>query len=110
MNETFCYKFVPKGPVDNNPAMVYIMAWCRIGDKPLSEPMLTVFTDAYMWHCGNVLNYSIDQLTHTNSLRPNKPSPVNQVVMAAIVVLSNTDLNHVCMYGFRKVCIRSAQF
>ena len=24
------------------------MAWCRIGDRPLSEPMLTRFSDAYM--------------------------------------------------------------
>ena len=24
------------------------MAWRRIGDKPLSEPMLTRFTDAYV--------------------------------------------------------------
>ena len=28
------------------------MAWNRIGEKPLSEPMLTRFTDAYMWHYG----------------------------------------------------------
>ena len=26
------------------------MAWHRIGDKPLSEPMLTWYTDAYMRH------------------------------------------------------------
>ena len=32
--------FVPKGPIDNNPALVEIMAWCRPGDKPLSEPMM----------------------------------------------------------------------
>ena len=43
-------KFVPMGPIDNNPALVQIIAWCRIGDKPLSEPMLTRFTDAYMRH------------------------------------------------------------
>ena len=43
-------KFVPKGPIDNNLALVQIMAWRRIGDKPLSEPMMTRFTDAYMWH------------------------------------------------------------
>ena len=54
MNEKFCIlikislKFVPKGPVDNNPALVQIMAWCGIGDKPLSEPVLTRFTDAYV--------------------------------------------------------------
>ena len=33
-------KFVPKGPINNIPALVQIMAWCHPGDKPLSEPML----------------------------------------------------------------------
>ena len=33
-------KFVPKRPINNNPALVQIMAWCRLGDKPLSEPMM----------------------------------------------------------------------
>ena len=39
-------KFVPKGSIDNNPALVQIMAWCRMGDNLLSEPMLARFTDA----------------------------------------------------------------
>ena len=42
--------FVPEGLIDSNQALVEIMAWRRIGDKPLSEPMLTWFTDAYMRH------------------------------------------------------------
>ena len=33
-------KFVPKGPINNIPALVQIMAWRRWGDKPLSEPMM----------------------------------------------------------------------
>ena len=33
-------KFVPKGPINNNPALVQTMAWRRSGDKPLSEPMM----------------------------------------------------------------------
>ena len=33
-------KFVPKGPINNIPSLVQIMAWRRPGDKPLSEPML----------------------------------------------------------------------
>ena len=33
-------KFVPKGPINDIPALVQIMAWRRPGDKPLSEPML----------------------------------------------------------------------
>ena len=32
-------KFVHKGPINNIPALVQIMAWRRPGDKPLSEPM-----------------------------------------------------------------------
>ena len=33
-------KFVPKGPINNITALVQRMAWCRPGDKPLSEPMM----------------------------------------------------------------------
>ena len=33
-------KFVPKGPINNIPALVQIMAWRRSGNKPLSEPMM----------------------------------------------------------------------
>ena len=33
-------KFVPKGPINNIPALVQIMAWRRPGDKPLSGPMM----------------------------------------------------------------------
>ena len=43
-------KFVPRSPVDNKPTLVQVMAWSRTGDKPLPEPMLTQFTDTYMWH------------------------------------------------------------
>ena len=42
--------FVPKGPIDNKWALVQVMAWRRIGDKPLPEPMLIQFTDTYMRH------------------------------------------------------------
>ena len=46
LNETiwitikFSLKFVRKGPINNIPALVQIMAWRRPGDKPLSEPTL----------------------------------------------------------------------
>ena len=33
-------KFVPKGQINNIPALVKIMAWRRPGDKPLSELMM----------------------------------------------------------------------
>ena len=42
--------FVPRCPTENIPELVQIMAWHRIGDKPLSESMLTLFTGTYMQH------------------------------------------------------------
>ena len=47
---TISLKFVPKGPIDNESALVQVMAWRRTDDKPLPEQMLTQFTDAYMRH------------------------------------------------------------
>ena len=43
-------KFVPRSPIDNNAALVQVMAWHRTGNKPLPEPMMKQFTDAYMQH------------------------------------------------------------
>ena len=54
MNEKSCMsirislKFVSKSPIDNISALVWVMAWCRTGDKPLPEPMLTQFINSYM--------------------------------------------------------------
>ena len=42
--------FVPKGLIDNEPALVQVMAWRRAGDKPLPELMFTQFIDAYRRH------------------------------------------------------------
>ena len=56
MNETFSIlirislKFDPKGPTDNKSVLVQVMAWRRTGDKPLPEPMLAQFAEAYMRH------------------------------------------------------------
>ena len=56
MNEKFCIltrislECIPKVPIDNKSALVQVMAWRRTGDMPLSEPMLTQFTKAYMGH------------------------------------------------------------
>ena len=42
-------KFVPKGPINNIPALVQIMAWHRPGDKPLSEAMMvSLLTHIYV--------------------------------------------------------------
>ena len=41
-------KFVPRDPIDNKSSLVQVMAWRRIGDKPLHEPMTTQFNDTYI--------------------------------------------------------------
>ena len=61
----FSLKFVPKGPIDNESAMVQVMAWRLFGAKPLPEPMLAQFTDAYMRHWGE-----ISRSTHMKIGRP----------------------------------------
>ena len=43
-------KYVSRSLISNKPALVQVMAWPQSGDKPLPGPMLTWFTDAYMWH------------------------------------------------------------
>ena len=40
ISNKFSLNFVPKGPNNNKLALVQIMAWCRPGNKPLSEPMM----------------------------------------------------------------------
>ena len=52
-------KFVPKGPINNIPSLVQIMAWRLPGDKPLSGPMTVRLpthicvqnNDIYMLQC-----------------------------------------------------------
>ena len=38
----FSLKFIPKGPITEIPALVQIAAWRRLGDNPLSEPMMII--------------------------------------------------------------------
>ena len=42
-------KFVARGPINNIPTLVHIMAWHQPGDKPLSEPkMVSLLTHVYV--------------------------------------------------------------
>ena len=63
-------KFVPKGPVNNVPAFVQIMAWCRLDDKPLSGPMMVSRIDSNCEAQGSItqsFNY-VARLTGRESL------------------------------------------
>ena len=57
-------KFVPKGQINNIPALFQIMAWRRPGDKPLSEPMMvSLLTHIYA-------SLGLNELKHA---QPNVP-------------------------------------
>ena len=62
-------KFVPKGLINNIPALVQIMVWRRPGDKPLSEPMMVnllthICVTRPQWVNGLII-YKLTQLIHT---------------------------------------------
>ena len=62
------------------------MAWRRIGDKPLSEPMLIRFTDEYMQHYGG------DELTHWS---------LGDHAVVIFIVKQNSSLSTCCEIALR---------
>ena len=54
----FHWRFVPKDPINNKPALVLVMAWHQTVDKSLPEPILTLLYAAIrgdeLTHCGLV--------------------------------------------------------
>ena len=79
-------KFLPTSPVNNVLALVQIVAWCRPGDKPLSEPMMfrllryicLTLHWVYSSHCchinptaSQINSKSTENLLNMISLQPN---------------------------------------
>ena len=63
-------KFVAKGPINNIPPLVQIMAWRRPGDKPLSELMMV----SLLTHiCGTRPQW----VKHTRSMTQSTACPIN---------------------------------
>ena len=69
-------KIVPKGPINNIPALVQIMAWHRPGDKPLSEPMMTRLPSLICVTRPQWVNNSIVVLPWSSFYRSQKLFPV----------------------------------
>ena len=57
ISNQFSLKSVPKGSIDNKPALVQVMAWRRIGDKPI------IWTNADPIHCRIYAAPGGDELT-----------------------------------------------
>ena len=54
MSINISLRFVSKGQINNITKLVQVMAWRHPGDKPLSEPMMVKFTDAYKHHSASM--------------------------------------------------------
>ena len=85
-------KFVPRGPINNIPALLQIMAWRRPGDKPLSEPMMVsllthICVTRPQWV--NVLNYLSKTLknVHATFLYWNGADSWNSFTMKTMICL-----------------------
>ena len=65
---------VPKGPINKIPSFVQIMAWRRLGDKPLSEPMMIKLLTHICVTRPQWVNVKIHFKFHTNHSRTNQPS------------------------------------
>ena len=65
-------KFVPKGPINNIPALVQVMAWHRPGDKPLTDPM------------------AVRLLTHICVTRPQWVKPMGRIHMHLSITFKRT--------------------
>ena len=81
-------KFIPKGPINNIPALVQIMAWRRPGDKPLSEPMMVrlqthICVTRPQWVKRHDINHTSHNICHCNEVRPAK-FPINPSVHSSL--------------------------
>ena len=76
-------KLLPKGPINNIPALVPIMTWRRPGDKPLSEPLM------------------VSLLTHICTTRPQWVKDMNCHFFLHCTIYSlPVHMYRWCMYSF----------
>ena len=74
--------FVPKGPINNIPALVQIMAWRRPGDKPLSEPIMVILPTHIcvtrpQWVNAHNDNKPVKKTTHLISMEQHKETTLH---------------------------------
>ena len=81
INFDYVFTEVPMGPINNNPALVPIMAWRRPGDKPLSEPMMAtlqthICVTRPQWVNISVLLYNLHMICYTSFCKSKQGSMV----------------------------------
>ena len=84
--------FVPKGPINNIPILVQIMAWRRSGDKPFSKSMsvstlthICVTRPQWVWTAGKYWKRNTVLISHVAA---------NALVQKQLTIIHNTDWIH----------------
>ena len=85
-------KFVLKGPINHISALVQIMAWCRPGDKPLSEPIVV---SSLMYVCVTWLQW-VKLLPYYHITISSKYILLNIHTTFHFVVVISSDLTELC--------------
>ena len=98
-------KYIPKGVIDNMAALVQIMAWCRPGDKPLSEPMMVnlltyIFVTWPQW---------VNSLWHSDTIWQHRSRSTLAQVMACCLTAPSHYLNQ-CWLINKSVAFTWGQF
>ena len=87
-------QFVLKGPVNNIPALVQIVAWCPPGDKPLSEPIMI----SLLTHICITRPQWVNIAMPLTAAKHNKVHTCSRVLTVLLLVYSCGDI---CPYTFR---------
>ena len=64
----FHWRFFPEVQINNSPSLVQIMAWCRPGVKPLSEPLMVRLLPHPRWRI--YASLGLDDFTECFSISP----------------------------------------
>ena len=94
-------KYVPKSSIDNKPALVQVMAWCRTGDKPLSEPTMTQFTDAYIFIQFSLKSVHKDSLVRIDSNNGSVAPMINKPLSEPLGRRSSFWIESRCMWSYQ---------
>ena len=89
-------KFLPKGPINNIPALVQIMAWRRSGDKPLSEPMMVSLPTHI---CVTRPQWVKCLLVETSNMACGGPVVMKCILSSAVIII-NANWSHLCHIQF----------
>ena len=85
-----CIETVRNGPINSKSALVHKMAWCWIGNKPFSEPVIAQFTDP---HIESLVQDFSNSIADTLKLLKSCTKPSICIIQPRIIgVVTNTQV------------------